>query len=176
MAQIHKELRKKEPTSLHTDLTKYIKSTTGHDADVETVKLTMLLAPIYRTSEENERRREREAEIKERAEQARLDGIAAKRQAIEDRKAAEKADRARKLREKLAALEADDDAPAPRRAAAKAAPVKAAKAPTKKAAAKVVPIKRAKPVVEEPTEDRGGLRETEAEGDGDDGWGDTEPY
>lgn len=169
MAQIHKELRKREPTSLHTDLTKYIKSTTGHDADLETVKLTMLLAPIYRASEENEARRQREQAIKEKAEQARLDEIEARKQAIEDRKAADKAERARKLREKLAALEADeDDTPRVRKAApAKAASTRTA-APAKKAA-KVVPIKRTKPTAEAPTENRGGLRDDD--GTQDDGWG-----
>lgn len=157
MAQIHKELRKKEPTSLHVDLTKYIKATTGHDADLETVKLALMIGPLYRASEENAARRERDEAAREKIEQARLDEIEARKQAIVDRKAAAKAERAERLRAKLAELEADeDDAPAPR----KSAPVKATKAPAKKVAAKVVPIKRAAKAVA-PTPERGGLRESE---------------
>lgn len=168
MAQIHKELRKKDATSLHTDLTKYIKSTTGYDADLETVKLALMLGPVYRESDENQARRQRDQAAKDKAEQARLNEIAAKRQAIEDRKSSEKQARADRLRAKLAELEADE-APAPRgprsTVAKSATP---AKAPAKKAANKVTPIKRAPKPVAEPTEARGELRETE-----DDGWGDT---
>lgn len=184
MAQIHKELRKKEPTSLHTDLTKYIKATTGYEADVQTVKLALLLAPVYRNSEENTARRNREQAAKDKAEQARLDEIAAKKQAVVDRKAAVKAERAERLRAQLAALESDDDdSPAPRKAAAKAVPAKTAKsAPAKpvKRVAKVVPIKRAAKPAAEPTPERGQVREsdgTEAAST-EDGWddGEIEPY
>lgn len=186
MAQIHKELRKKEPTSLHTDLTKYIKATTGYEADVQTVKLALLLAPVYRNSEENVARRNREQAAKDKAEQARLDEIAAKKQAVVDRKAAVKAERAERLRAQLAALESDDDdSPAPRKlsspvtkGAAKAA--KSAPAKPVKRVAKVVPIKRAAKPAAEPTPERGQVREsdgTEAAST-EDGWddGEIEPY
>lgn len=184
MAQIHREYRKKPATSLHTDFASYIKKTTGHDADVETVKLALMLTPAYRDSEENAKRKAGDQAAKDKALKTIADEKAQKKQAIRDRQATAVAEKRERLRAKLAALGGDDDeapAPAPRKAAAKTVP---AKAPAKAPAKKVAPVKRAlkavAPVAEvaedddfedddEATEERGALRDGAAD---DDGWED----
>lgn len=86
---------KKAPTQLHKDFAEWLTAQTGHEADVKTVQLAVLLIGEYQKSPERQAAREA-------AQQANATALA-ERKAATEKKAAE---RKKKLEDQIAALQA----------------------------------------------------------------------